>query len=235
MLKVEGLYASYGAVEVLHDVNIEIAKGQVTALIGANGAGKTTTMRCISGLIKPKRGRIALESHELAGKAPHNVARAGIGHVLEGRHLFNGLTVKENLLMGTYGRVDDSDAVARDLEWIYSIFPKVENRLHQVCGTLSGGEQQMVAIARSLMSKPSLLLLDEPSMGLAPSVIDVIFEIIEDVAATGLSILLVEQNANRALAIAQKAYVLELGRVVLQGSGVELAQHDGVKRSYLGG
>lgn len=234
MLKIEGLTYSYGSVGVLHGIDLEVAEGEIIALIGANGAGKTTTMRCISGVLIPSGGRVLLNGKDLAGKAPHVIARAGIGHVLEGRHLFNGLTVRENLTMGAYGRKDASK-VAEDLEWIYGLFPRVKDRLGQLCGTLSGGEQQMVAMARSLMARPKVLLLDEPSMGLAPRIIDTIFEIIENVASTGLPILLVEQNAQRALSLAHRACVLELGDVILRGTGQELAADEAVKRSYLGG
>ncbi|MCJ7872754.1 ABC transporter ATP-binding protein [Marinovum sp. 2_MG-2023] len=234
MLSVKGLKFRYGNVETLHGIDLEVNAGEVVALIGANGAGKTTTLRCVSGILKPYAGSITLNGADLTTMPPHQIARNGIGHVLEGRHLFKGLTVRENLLMGSYGR-QDSDGISEDLETVYALFPRVKERLGQVSGTLSGGEQQMVAMARSLMAKPKILLLDEPSMGLAPKVIDTIFEIIHNVADTGLPILLVEQNAKRALNMSKRAYVLEIGNVVLSGSGEDLSKDEAVQRSYLGG
>ncbi|URK89449.1 ABC transporter ATP-binding protein (plasmid) [Rhizobium sp. RCAM05350] len=234
MLTVKNLQFSYGAVETIHGVNLEVKAGEVVALIGANGAGKTTTLRCISGILKPSKASIQLEGKELFGQAAHTVAKAGIAHVLEGRHLFKHLSVRENLMMGAYHR-KDKEGILRDLDRVYGLFPRVKERLAQAAGTLSGGEQQMVAMARSIMSDPRILLLDEPSMGLAPKVVDTIFEIIADVAKTGLPILLVEQNANRALSLAHRAYVLEVGSVVLSDTGKALMNNDQVRKSYLGG
>jgi branched-chain amino acid transport system ATP-binding protein len=234
MLTVKNLRFAYGAVETIRGVALEINTGEVVALIGANGAGKTTTLRCISGVLRPQGGSIQLEGQELLGVAPHAIARRGIAHVLEGRHLFKHLSVFENLMMGAYQRKQSAE-IRSDLERVYQLFPRVKERLTQMAGTLSGGEQQMVAMARSLMARPRILLLDEPSMGLAPRVVDTIFEIIADIAQTGLPILLVEQNANRALALAKRAYVLELGEVALSGSGEALMNNDQVRRSYLGG
>ena len=233
MLDVKDLIYSYGANQVLHGVSLSVGVGEIVALVGANGAGKTTTLRCISGLLAGAGGTVRLNDLDLSRAPPHKVSRSGIGHVLEGRHLFPHLTVRENLDMGAWKRRDTA-AVGTDLERVYTLFPRVKERLDQVAGTLSGGEQQMVAMARAIMGKPEVLLLDEPSMGLAPRVTDVIFEIIADVAAAGLPILLVEQNANRALAVADRAYVLELGKIVLAGTGGELAGHPDVRRSYLG-
>jgi branched-chain amino acid transport system ATP-binding protein len=234
MLAVKNLRFAYGVVETIRGIALEINTGEVVALIGANGAGKTTTLRCISGVLRPQGGSIQLEGQELLGVAPHAIARRGIAHVLEGRHLFKHLSVFENLMMGAYQR-NVSAEIRSDLDRVYQLFPRVKERLTQMAGTLSGGEQQMVAMARSLMARPRILLLDEPSMGLAPRVVDTIFEIIADIAQTGLPILLVEQNANRALALAKRAYVLELGEVALSGSGQALMNNDQVKRSYLGG
>jgi branched-chain amino acid transport system ATP-binding protein len=234
MLSVKNLRFAYGVVETIRGIALEIKTGEVVALIGANGAGKTTTLRCISGVLRPQGGSIQFEGQEILGVPPHAIARRGIGHVLEGRHLFKHLSVFENLMMGAYQRKEAAE-IRNDLERVYQLFPRVKERLAQMAGTLSGGEQQMVAMARSLMARPRILLLDEPSMGLAPRVVDTIFEIIADIALTGLPILLVEQNANRALALAKRAYVLELGEVVLSGSGEGLINNDQVRRSYLGG
>jgi branched-chain amino acid transport system ATP-binding protein len=234
MLSVKNLRFAYGVVETIRGIALEIKTGEVVALIGANGAGKTTTLRCISGVLRPQGGSIQFEGQEILGVPPHAIARRGIGHVLEGRHLFKHLSVFENLMMGAYQRKEAAE-IRNDLERVYQLFPRVKERLAQMAGTLSGGEQQMVAMARSLMARPRILLLDEPSMGLAPRVVDTIFEIIADIALTGLPILLVEQNANRALALAKRAYVLELGEVVLSGSGEALINNDQVRRSYLGG
>jgi branched-chain amino acid transport system ATP-binding protein len=234
MLSVKNLRFAYGVVETIRGIALEIKTGEVVALIGANGAGKTTTLRCISGVLRPQEGSIEFEGQEILGVPPHAIARRGIAHVLEGRHLFKHLSVFENLMMGAYQRKEAAE-IRNDLERVYQLFPRVKERLAQMAGTLSGGEQQMVAMARSLMARPRILLLDEPSMGLAPRVVDTIFEIIADIALTGLPILLVEQNANRALALAKRAYVLELGEVVLSGSGEGLINNDQVRRSYLGG
>ena len=209
MLDVQDLIYSYGANQVLHGVSLSVGVGEIVALVGANGAGKTTTLRCISGLLAGAGGTVRLNDLDLSRAPPHKVSRSGIGHVLEGRHLFPHLTVRENLDMGAWKRRDTA-AVGTDLERVYTLFPRVKERLDQVAGTLSGGEQQMVAMARAIMGKPEVLLLDEPSMGLAPRVTDVIFEIIADVAAAGLPILLVEQNANRALAVADRAGLFPL-------------------------
>jgi len=233
ILSAKNIHFSYGAVSTLHGVSFDVGAGDVVALIGANGAGKTTTMRCISGILRPTSGEIFFKGEPITQLAAHKIARLGIAHVLEGRHLFRHLTVRENLDMGAYHRTD-RNAVVADLDWIYTLFPRIKERVNQTAGTLSGGEQQMVAIARALISKPAILLLDEPSMGLAPRIVDTIFEVIVDVARTGLPIFLVEQNANRSLAIADRAYVLELGRVVLAGTGSELIDNERVRHSYLG-
>jgi branched-chain amino acid transport system ATP-binding protein len=234
ILSAKNIHFSYGAVSTLHGVSFDVGAGDVVALIGANGAGKTTTMRCISGILRPTSGEIFFKGEPITQLAAHKIARLGVAHVLEGRHLFRHLTVRENLDMGAYHRTDRNEVIA-DLDWIYTLFPRIKERVNQTAGTLSGGEQQMVAIARALISKPAILLLDEPSMGLAPRIVDTIFEVIVDVARTGLPIFLVEQNANRSLAIADRAYVLELGRVVLAGTGPELIDNERVRHSYLGG
>jgi branched-chain amino acid transport system ATP-binding protein len=233
MLQARDIHFSYGAAKTLHGVSFEVRAGEIVALIGANGAGKTTTMRCISGILRPTSGEILFREKSITNLPAHKIGRLGIAHVLEGRHLFKHLTVRQNLEMGFYHRTDKS-GVTRDIEWIYSLFPRIRERDGQVAGTLSGGEQQMVAMGRSLISKPDILLLDEPSMGLSPRVVDTIFEVIVDIAKTGLPIFLVEQNANRSLAIADRAYVLELGRIVTSGTGAELSNNEKVRQSYLG-
>lgn len=233
MLSVRDLHFRYGLVEVLHGITFEVGAGEIVALIGANGAGKTTTLRCVSGILTPHKGEIEINGESLLGLAPHAVSRRGIGHVLEGRHVFKHLTVRENLAMGAYHRADSAD-IRVDLERLYGLFPRLKERLTQIAGTLSGGEQQMLAMARSILARPKILLLDEPSMGLAPRVVDTIFEIIAEIAQTGLPILLVEQNAHRSLSLADRAYVLELGHVVLSGPGNALLNDKDVQRSYLG-
>ena len=207
-------------------------RGEIVALLGNNGAGKTTTLKTISGLLTPRRGAVVLEGETLTGRPPHEVVLKGIAHVPEGRRIFNRLTVRENLLMGAYLRRDAG--IAGDLERVLALFPRLRERLAQVAGTLSGGEQQMLAIARALMTHPRLLLLDEPSMGLAPVLVEQIFETISDINRQGTTILLVEQNAAMALAVAHRAYVLETGAVALSGAARELAENPNVRRAYLG-
>ena len=208
-------------------------RGEIVALLGNNGAGKTTTLKTISGLLTPRRGTITLEGEPLVGVPPHAVVGRGIAHVPEGRRIFNRLTVSENLVMGAYLR-EDGGGIASDLERVFTRFPRLEERITQVAGTLSGGEQQMLAIGRALMASPRLLLLDEPSMGLAPVLVEQIFETIGDINRQGTTILLVEQNAAMALSIAHRGYVLETGTVVLAGAAGELAENPDVRRAYLG-
>jgi branched-chain amino acid transport system ATP-binding protein len=226
------LHVYYGEIHALKGVDLAVDRGEIVALLGNNGAGKTTTLKTISGLLLPRTGGVALEGESLTGCPPHEVVLKGIAHVPEGRRIFNRLTVRENLLMGAYRRRDTG--IARDLDRVLTLFPRLRERLVQVAGTLSGGEQQMLAIARALMTNPRLLLLDEPSMGLAPVLVEQIFRTIGDINRQGTTILLVEQNAAMALAVAHRAYVLETGTVALGGAAHELAQNPDVRRAYLG-
>jgi branched-chain amino acid transport system ATP-binding protein len=232
LLSVEALHVYYGEIHALKGVDFGVERGEIVALLGNNGAGKTTTLKTISGLLIPRTGGVALEGEPLTGRPPHEVVMKGIAHVPEGRRIFNRLTVRENLLMGAYRRRDTG--IAGDLERVLALFPRLRERLTQVAGTLSGGEQQMLAIARALMTNPRLLLLDEPSMGLAPVLVEQIFQTIGDINRQGTTILLVEQNAAMALAVAHRAYVLETGTVALAGAARELAQNPEVRRAYLG-
>ncbi len=232
MLEVEDLHVYYGEIHALKGVTLSVGNGQIVTLLGSNGAGKTTTLKTVSGLLAPRRGQITLEGEPLIGITPHEIVRRGIAHVPEGRRIFNRLTVLENLEMGAYTRSDG--AVAQDFERVFSIFPRLKERRTQVAGTLSGGEQQMLAIARALMASPRLLLLDEPSMGLAPVLVEQIFETIQDINRQGATILLVEQNAAMALSVAHRGYVLETGAIVLSGSATELQENPEVRRAYLG-
>ncbi len=232
MLKVNNINVYYGQIHALKDVSIEVNQGEIVALIGANGAGKSTTLRTISGLLRSKTGDIKLMDESIAATAPHNLVSKGLAHVPEGRRVFLQMTVQENLEMGAY---TDSSNVKEKLEDVYKRFPRLEHRKNQIAGTLSGGEQQMLAMGRALMSRPSILMLDEPSMGLAPILVQQIFDIIKELNDSGTTILLVEQNAEMALNIADRAYVLESGRIKLSGTGAELAQSDEIKKAYLGG
>lgn len=232
MLKVDGIDVYYGVIRALKEVSLTVNDGEIVTLIGANGAGKTTTLKTISGLIRPRKGKITFNDHDLTKMAPHEIASLGILQVPEGRRVFGNLTVMENLLMGAYLRKDD---ISRDLEWVFSLFPRLKERQKQKAGTLSGGEQQMLAIARALMGKPRVMLLDEPSLGLAPLLVLNIFETIQEINKQGVTILLVEQNAYMALQIAHRAYVIETGRVVMEGTGKELLNNEAVKKAYLGG
>lgn len=231
MLSVKNLSASYGHIEALKDVSIEAEKGQIVSIIGSNGAGKTTLLRCISGLLKPVSGVIEFMGEPLPSK-PHKVVKKGIIHVPEGRRTFSGLTVRDNLLIGGY--LFKGKELEDDLQKNYELFPILKERKSQFAGTLSGGEQQMLAIDRGLMSKPKLMLLDEPSLGLAPIIVNQIFDLITQIRDSGITILLVEQNARKALSICDKAYVLENGRISLSGTGHELLNSDKVKKAYLG-
>ena len=232
MLRLDSLHVYYGEIHALKGVSLEVERGEIVALLGNNGAGKTTTLKTISGLLAPRRGTIHLEGAPLVGTPPHAVVALGVGHVPEGRRIFNRLTVRENLMMGAFLRSDgDIDA---DLERAFALFPRLRERIAQVAGTLSGGEQQMLAIGRALMARPRLLLLDEPSMGLAPVLVEQIFETIGEVNRQGTTILLVEQNASMALSIAHRGYVLETGAIVLTGTASALSENAEVRRAYLG-
>jgi branched-chain amino acid transport system ATP-binding protein len=233
ILTLRDLAVSYGHIEAVTGVDMVLNAGEITALVGANGAGKSTTLMAISGLLKPRRGSILLEDVELAGLAPHRIVRQGVVQVAEGRAILTTLSIAENLALGAYTRKDKAQA-GRDLEWVYSLFPVLAQRHAGLAGNLSGGEQQMLAIGRALMAKPRVLLLDEPSMGLAPLMVREIFRIVAEINKTGLTILLVEQNVRQALRIAQHGYVLENGRIVLAGSGAELLDNPRVVEAYLG-
>jgi branched-chain amino acid transport system ATP-binding protein len=232
VLVVDDLHVYYGEIHALKGVSLSVGVGEIVAVLGPNGAGKTTTVKTISGLVAPRRGAVRLEDLPLTGRPAHEIVHQGIAHVPEGRKIFNRLTVLENLGMGAYIRADGG--IAEDMERVFTLFPRLKERRSQVAGTLSGGEQQMLAIGRALMARPRLLLLDEPSMGLAPIVVEQIFETIVDINRRGTTILLVEQNAAMALGIAQRGYVLETGAVVLTGTAAELAGNTDVRRAYLG-
>jgi branched-chain amino acid transport system ATP-binding protein len=235
MLKVQSLSTNYGNLRVLHGVSLHVSEGEAVALIGANGAGKSTLMKSITGLLPPRKGTIQLFDENITAMAPARVIRRGIALVPEGRKLFATLTVQDNLMLGAYHRyAADRAQLDTDLERIYEIFPRLKERRAQLAGTLSGGEQQMVAVGRALMARPRLLLLDEPSMGLAPTIIEEIFAVLGDLQKQGLTLLLVEQNVRLAFAMARRAYVLETGRVALQGPVDELMANKEVKRAYLG-
>jgi branched-chain amino acid transport system ATP-binding protein len=233
VLRLESVDVFYGDAQALAGVSLTVGGGEIVALIGANGAGKSTTLRAISGLLRPRRGRILLEGARLDTRPAHAVAAAGIGHVPEARRLFTNMTVRENLLMGAY-RADRWAERSASLERVCATFPRLGERQGQLAGTLSGGEQQMCAIGRALMGRPALLMLDEPSLGLAPNVVEQIFDIVRDVARQGVTILLVEQNAHLALEIADRGYVMETGRIMLEGRGADLLGDPHVRRAYLG-
>lgn len=235
MLKIENLKVNYGAIKAIKGINVNVEKGSIVTLIGANGAGKTTILRTISGLVKPEPGSVInFEGEDITDDKPDKIVKMGISQSPEGRLIFSNLTVKENLEMGAYTRKDKAN-VKDDLEFVFTLFPRLKERLKQLGGTLSGGEQQMLAISRALMSKPKLLLLDEPSLGIAPLLVKAIFEkIVALNKATGITILLVEQNANLALASANYGYVLETGKIIMEGSAKELAHNEEVKKAYLG-
>jgi branched-chain amino acid transport system ATP-binding protein len=233
LLSVEGLQVRYGAIQALRGVSLQVGRGEMVALIGANGAGKTSTLRAVSGMLKPSAGRITLEGKDTTGLKAHQLVPRGMAHAPEGRGIFPNLTVYENLELGAYLRKDTAQ-VRQDMEQGFGLFPVLKERQKQLAGTLSGGEQQMLAIARALLSKPRLLLLDEPSLGLAPQVTETIFRTLRDVNATGVSVLLVEQNAHLALNAAHYGYVLETGEVVMAGPGKALLESAEVRRAYLG-
>ena len=231
ILEVKNLNVSYGGIKAVKEISFVVPKGQVVTLIGANGAGKSSTLRSIVGLVRPESGSIQFKENELAGLPTDQIVSKGITLVPEGRRVFPDLTVLENLKIGAYMRKDSLDA---DLNWVHELFPRLKERSWQLAGTLSGGEQQMLAIGRALMSRPELIMMDEPSLGLAPIVVQGVFDIIKEINKQGVTILLVEQNANMALRAADLGYVMETGRITLSGSGKELAEHEEVKAAYLG-
>ena len=234
LLEVEGVDVAYGRIRALSRISLRVEEGEIVTLIGANGAGKTTTLRAISGLIRPLDGAIRFDGNDLLRLTPDQVVRRGIGHSPEGRRVFARMTVRENLELGAFTR-DRASEVASDLKGVLTIFPRLGERLVQKAGTLSGGEQQMLAIGRALMSRPRLLMLDEPSLGLSPLLVQTIFEVIKRISASGTTVLLVEQNAHQALAIAQRGYVLEVGKIVHEDSAANLLASDAVRAAYLGG
>ena len=234
LLRLEDLHAGYGPITALRGLHLVVAPGELVCLIGANGAGKTSTLRAISGLLSPSHGRIVFDGREIHGREPAAILRAGIAHCPEGRRVFPYLTVEENLAMGAYVRRDRA-AIADDVAEVCRHFPILADRRHQMAGTLSGGEQQMLAIARALMARPRLVLFDEPSLGLAPTIVETTFGIIADIRRRGTTVLMVEQNAYAALRMADRAYVMETGRIVLEGAARDLLEDDHVRRAYLGG
>ena len=233
MLKIKDLHVSYGGIRALRGVDLEVPDGKIVTLIGANGAGKSTLLRTISGLVKADSGSITYNDTELLGKPINKVLEAGIAQVPEGRRVFPDLSVLENLKIGAYLR-KDKDGIEKDIQWVYSLFPRLEERHWQMAGTLSGGEQQMLAVGRALMSRPKVLMMDEPSLGLAPLVVQGIFDIIRTINEQGVTVLLIEQNANMALKIADLAYVLETGVITKAGTGAELLADESIKEAYLG-
>ncbi len=234
MLKVENLHISYGFIEAVKGIDFEVNDGEIVALIGANGAGKTTTMHALSGLLKPKEGTIVLDKKDISKMPANKIVSLGLVQVPEGRHVFASQTVKENLELGSYLR-KDKEEIKKDLDHVFELFPRLKERENQLAGTLSGGEQQMLAMGRALMSKPKVLLLDEPSMGLSPLLVKEIFAIIKEINALGTTVFVVEQNAKMALEIANRAYVMETGKIVLSGTGEELISSPLVSKAYLGG
>lgn len=234
MLKVDNINVYYGNIQALKGVSLEINQGEIVTLIGANGAGKSTLLKTISGLLKPKQGELVYENASIAGKPAQTIVKRGISHVPEGRRVFANMSVEENLELGAFLR-NDKAGIQEDFEKVFQLFPRLKERQKQLAGTLSGGEQQMLAMGRALMARPKLLLLDEPSMGLAPILVKTIFDIIKQINNDGTTILLVEQNANMALSIAHRAYVIETGKVVLSGTAEELNASDQIKNAYLGG
>ena len=233
MLKIENLHVAYGGIQALRGISLEVPDGKIVTLIGANGAGKSTTLRTISGLVKAASGAISWNGEELLGKPIDKIVTSGIAMSPEGRRVFPDMTVLENLKIGAYLRKDKAE-IEKDIQWVYSLFPRLEERHWQLAGTLSGGEQQMLAVGRGLMSRPKLMMLDEPSLGLAPLVVQDIFSIIREINRQGVTVLLVEQNANMALKIADQAYVLETGNITMSGTGAELLVNEKVREAYLG-
>ena len=233
LLEVKDLQVYYGMIQALKGISFNVDKGEIIALIGANGAGKTTTLQAVTGLLPKKAGTVTLNGTDITKLPPHKIVKMGMAHVPEGRRVFARLTVYQNLNMGAYTK-RDKDAFSKNLEMVYEKFPRLKERRNQLAGTLSGGEQQMLAMGRALMSQPSILLMDEPSMGLSPIYVNEIFQIIEEVSASGTTVLLVEQNAKKALSIADRAYVLETGKVVLEGKASDLLNDESIKKAYLG-
>ena len=231
ILEIKNLSVNFGGIKAVNDISMAVEEGKIVTLIGANGAGKSTILRSISGIVKPQTGEILLNGQNILGMSPDAIVSRGVTLVPEGRRVFPNLTVQENLKIGAYLRKDKLDA---DLEYVYSLFPRLKERHWQLAGTLSGGEQQMLAVGRALMSKPKLVMMDEPSLGLAPLVVKSIFEIIETINGEGITVLLIEQNANMALRIADTAYVLETGAITMAGTGAELLANDTIKEAYLG-
>lgn len=234
MLHIKDLNVYYGNIQALKGVTLNIEEGEIVTLIGANGAGKSTLLKTLSGLIKPKKGSIEYLGKPVAGKPAQSIVKAGMSHVPEGRRVFSNMTVEENLELGAFLRKDKQE-IQKNLQKVYEIFPRLFERKKQLAGTLSGGEQQMLAMGRAIMAKPKLLLLDEPSMGLAPIIVRTIFQVIQEINEEGTTVLLVEQNAHMALSIAHRGYVIETGKVVLSGSAQELQESDELKQAYLGG
>ena len=233
MLKIDDLKVRYGGIEAVKGISFEVPEGAIVTLIGANGAGKSTTLRTIAGLVKPASGRIHLQAEDITGMSPDKIVTRGITLVPEGRRVFPDLTVLENLKVGAYLR-RNKDEIEHDLQWVYDLLPRLKERSWQAAGTLSGGEQQMLAVGRALMSRPKLIMMDEPSLGLAPIIVKGIFDIIKEINRMGVTVLLIEQNANMALKIADVGYVLETGRITLTGSGQELLRNEEVTKAYLG-
>ena len=231
MLKIDGLKVSYGGIEAVKGITFEVPERKIVTLIGANGAGKSTTLRSIAGLVKPAKGRIHLQGEDITGLSPDRIVAKGVTLVPEGRHVFPDLTVLENLKIGAYLRKDD---LTDDLNWVYELFPRLKERSWQAAGTLSGGEQQMLAVGRALMSRPKIIMMDEPSLGLAPIVVKGIFDIIKEINRMGVTVLLIEQNANMALRIADIGYVLETGNITMTGPGRQLLNDPAIKAAYLG-
>lgn len=233
MLEVKDLEVYYGVIQAIKGISFEVNKGEVIALIGANGAGKTTTLHTVTGLLSPKKGHVIFEGKDITKVPAHKIVSMGMAHVPEGRRVFAELSVYENLKMGAYTRKDKNE-IEESLANVYKRFPRLEERKNQMAGTLSGGEQQMLAMGRALMSRPKIILMDEPSMGLSPILVNEIFDIIRAVSESGTTVLLVEQNAKKALAIADRAYVLETGKIVLEGNAKDLLEDDSIKKAYLG-
>ena len=231
ILEIKDLVVSYGGIEAVKGITMDVPKGEIVTLIGANGAGKSTTLKTIAGIVKPQRAEILFNGQNITGLSPDNIVKTGITLVPEGRRVFPNLTVKENLRIGAYLR---KDSLEKDFEYVYSLFPRLKEREWQLSGTLSGGEQQMLAVGRALMARPSLIMMDEPSLGLAPRVVKSIFDIIKEINRNGITVLLIEQNANMALQAAHTAYVLETGKITMSGKGSELIQDERIKEAYLG-
>jgi len=233
LLEVQGVHTYYGNIQALKGVSLTVEQGEIVTLIGSNGAGKTTTLRTIAGVLRPRKGTVRMGDHDLTKVPANEIVRLGVAHSPEGRRIFSRMTVKENLEMGAYARTDTAE-FPKDFERVYQLFPRLKERLAQRAGTLSGGEQQMLAIGRALMARPTVLLLDEPSMGLAPVLVELVFKTIQDINALGMTVLLVEQNAHMALSIAHRGYVLQTGRIVLSDSAKNLAANEMVRKAYLG-